>query len=79
MFKTITSKTIEVLRNLFESYELPEEIVSDNGPELLQKNLKILCRVMEFNILEYHLIILNQAVQHNVWFKLLKMPCLTLT
>jgi transposase InsO family protein len=46
MFSTSATKTIEVLRNLFASYGLPQQIVSDNGPqfvpeeftELLKKN-----------------------------------------
>lgn len=30
---TTATKTIEVMRNLFASYRLPEELVSDNGPQ----------------------------------------------
>ncbi|PIK46814.1 hypothetical protein BSL78_16313 [Apostichopus japonicus] len=33
MYQTTTTKTIEVLRTIFASYGLPEEIVSDNGPQ----------------------------------------------
>lgn len=33
MTKTTTEKTITILRHLFSSYGLPEEIVSDNGPQ----------------------------------------------
>lgn len=33
MTTTTSSKTIETLRSLFASYGLPEEIVSDNGPQ----------------------------------------------
>ena len=33
MTKTTTEKTITILRHLFSAYGLPEEIVSDNGPQ----------------------------------------------
>lgn len=33
MQTTTASKTIEVLRNLFASYGLPKEVVTDNGPQ----------------------------------------------
>lgn len=33
MTSITSSKTIEVLRGLFASYGLPEEVVSDNGPQ----------------------------------------------
>ena len=33
MTSTSTEKTIAVLRNLFASYGLPEQLVSDNGPQ----------------------------------------------
>ena len=33
MTSTTTEKTLEVLRNLFAAYGLPEQLVSDNGPQ----------------------------------------------
>ena len=33
MNSTATFKTIEVLHGLFSSYGLPEQLVSDNGPQ----------------------------------------------
>ena len=35
MSSTTTEKTIAVLRNLFASYGLPEQLVSDNGPQFI--------------------------------------------
>ncbi|KAL4007050.1 solute carrier family 7 (D/L-type amino acid transporter), member 10 [Sarotherodon galilaeus] len=44
---SITShNTIEVLRGLFASYELPEELVSDSGPQLVSKEFN---RFLELN------------------------------
>ena len=35
-----SSKTIEVLRNLFASYGLPDELISDNGTQFISKELE---------------------------------------
>uniref|UniRef100_A0A1A8UU84 Gypsy retrotransposon integrase-like protein 1 n=1 Tax=Nothobranchius furzeri TaxID=105023 RepID=A0A1A8UU84_NOTFU len=40
MKTTTAAKTIEVLRNIFSSYGLPEEIVSDNGPQFTSQEYK---------------------------------------
>ncbi|KAI4881016.1 hypothetical protein NFI96_011261 [Prochilodus magdalenae] len=40
MTTTTAAKTIEVLRNIFSSYGLPEEIVSDNGPQFTSQEYK---------------------------------------
>ena len=34
MSSTTTLKTVEVLRELFSSFGLPEQLVSDNGPQV---------------------------------------------
>ena len=39
MTSTTTSKVVEVLRHLFASYGLPEQIVSDNGPQFTSSDL----------------------------------------
>ena len=35
MTSATTAKTVEVLRQLFPSYGLPEEVVLDNGPQFI--------------------------------------------
>ncbi|UYV72211.1 K02A2.6-like [Cordylochernes scorpioides] len=40
MRETTTCKTIEQLRRLFSSYGLPEELVSDNGPQFTGSEMK---------------------------------------
>lgn len=40
MTSTTSSRTIEVLRNLFAAHGLPEEVVSDNGPQFASSEFK---------------------------------------
>ena len=40
MSSTTSSKTIAVLRHLFATYGLPEQIVSDNGPQFVSDEFK---------------------------------------
>ena len=40
MAQTTATKTIEVLRQLFSSYGLPEQIVSDNGPQFVSEEFR---------------------------------------
>ncbi|XP_030286082.1 uncharacterized protein K02A2.6-like [Sparus aurata] len=40
MTTTTSAKTIEVLRSIFASYGLPEEVVSDNGPQFTSSEFK---------------------------------------
>lgn len=40
MATTTSAKTIEVLRSIFASYGLPEEVVSDNGPQFTSSEFK---------------------------------------
>ena len=41
MSTTTTEKTLEVLRNLFASYGLPEQLVSDNGPQFTSHEFEL--------------------------------------
>lgn len=40
MQTTTSAKTIDVLRNIFASHGLPEEVVSDNGPQITSGEFK---------------------------------------
>ena len=40
MQSTSTAKTIAVLRHLFAAYSLPEQVVSDNGPQFIAEEFK---------------------------------------
>ena len=40
MLKTTTSKTIELLRHMFAAYGLPEQLVSDNGPQFMSEEFR---------------------------------------
>ena len=40
MSSTTTSKTIEVLRDLFARFGIPEQIVSDNGPQFVSEEFQ---------------------------------------
>ncbi len=39
MSSTTAAKTIQVMRHLFSQYGLPLQLVSDNGPQFISKNL----------------------------------------
>jgi len=79
MKSTTTAATITELHRLFSCYGLPEQLVSDNGPQFassdeFQSFLKsngvkhILCAL-------YHLIILPLMEQLNVLFRFSRKPC----
>ena len=44
MSTTTTEKTLEVLHNLFTSYGLPEQLVSDNDPQFTSSELELCMR-----------------------------------
>lgn len=57
MKTTTSAKTIEVLRNLFASQGLPEEVVSDNGPQFTSGEFKQFLRsngIKQTLVLAYH-------------------------
>ena len=45
MKTTTAAKTIEVLRQLFVAYGLPEQVVSDNGPQFTAEEFKDFMKV----------------------------------
>ena len=52
MTSTTSQRTIAVLRDLFSSYGLPEEVVSDNGPQFVSHDFK---NVMKMNGIKHTL------------------------
>ena len=44
MQSTTSQRTIEVLRELFSSYGLPEQVVSDNGPQFVSAEFETFMR-----------------------------------
>ena len=50
MTSTTASKTIDVLRGVFATYGLPDEIVSDNGPQFIAD--------------EFHMFLKSNGVKH---------------
>lgn len=57
MATTTSAKTIEVLRSIFASYGLPEEVVSDNGPQFTSSEFKQFLRgngIKETSVPVYH-------------------------
>ena len=44
MKSTTTEKTLEVLRNLFAAYGLPEQLVSDNSPQFTSSEFELCMR-----------------------------------
>ena len=45
MSGTTTQKTIDILRSLFSSYGLPEQLVSDNGPQFTSSEFESFMRM----------------------------------
>ena len=44
MQSTTTTKTLEVLRQIFSSYGLPEQIVTDNGPQFISEEFAMFAK-----------------------------------
>ena len=45
MKDTTTTKTIDVLRNIFSSYGIPEQLVTDNGPQFISDDFAMFVRM----------------------------------
>lgn len=69
MKNTTSAATIKVLRQYFAAYGLPEQIVSDNGPQFASV---FFLRVMESSILDVFRIIPPPMELQNDLFKLLR-------
>ena len=55
MPSTTTTKTIEVLRQVFACYGFPEQLVSDNGPQFISKEFAVFLKLNGINTFEvYH-------------------------
>ena len=66
---TTSLKTIEALRSLFSSYGIPEELVSDNGPQLAAEESTKFMRqngVKFTRVPRYHAAS-NGAAERSVW------------
>ena len=61
MASTTSEKTLEVLRNLFAAYGLPEQLVSDNGPQFTSVEFEECMNAMELNTSRYHRITRHQT------------------
>ena len=73
--KTIAEHTIDVLRTLFSSLGLPNQIISDDGPQFTSEaptNSSV--QEMESAELLHHPIIPDQMGRQNVLFRLSRMP-----
>ena len=57
MSSTSTYKTIEVLRHIFSVFGLPEQVVSDNGPQFISDQFSSFLRsngIKHFKSAPYH-------------------------
>ena len=57
MTQTTTTKTVKLLRQLFASYGLPEQVVSDNGPQFVSEEFRQFMRgngIRHFQCAPYH-------------------------
>ena len=75
MKKTTAEATICELRQLFSCYCLPEQVVSDNGPQFVSEEFKAFLKVMGSSISVVPHTILHQLVWWNVLCKCLRKQC----
>jgi hypothetical protein len=54
MQSTTSAKTVEVLRNLFASYGLPQEEVTDNSPQFTSCEMKTFLKPFKDPSLFFH-------------------------
>ena len=76
MTSTTASKTIDVLRRMFAAHGLPEQIVSDNGPQFVSEEFAAFMRANKIYISELHHIIPQVTDWQRDSFSLLR-PLLT--
>lgn len=72
MSTTTTEKTLEVLHNLFTSYGLPEQLVSDNDPQFTSSELELCMRengIKHIKSSPYHLASNGEAERFVQTFK----------
>ena len=58
MTSTTTANTIRVLREIFTRYGLPEQLVSDNGPQFVSSKFSEFCKsngIKHYRVAPYHL------------------------
>ena len=63
MTTTTASKTVEELHKLFSSIGLPEQIVTDNGPQFISEEFGVFTKMNGINISKVHHIILQLMEQ----------------
>ena len=57
MSQTSTSKTITILRHIFSIFGLPQQLVTDNGPQFIAEEFRQFCRengVKHIRSVPYH-------------------------
>ena len=57
MTSTTASSTIKVLREIFSTHGLPEQLVTDNGPQFVSSEFSDFCKangIKHFRVAPYH-------------------------